>query len=64
MRGILEVINYKWCRYRKKEKLRKQLNMTRRCSRELDKIFELIDIDVSEIKLPPITVEVSDEANL
>ena len=38
--------------------------MTRRCSRELDKIFELIDIDVSEIKLPPITVEVSDEANL
>lgn len=40
-------------RYKKIKLIRKQMQMTRRCSRELDIILSLIGVDYSKIEIHP-----------
>lgn len=60
---ILDVVKALWERYKRTEIIRKQMRMTKRCSRELDALFSLIGIDYSKLELCPIPVESEKKKN-
>ena len=58
---ILNVVKALWERHKRTEILRKQMRMTKRCSKELDILLGLIGIDYSKLELCPIPVENENE---
>lgn len=54
---MLDVVKALWERHKQTEIIRKQMRMTKRCSRELDLLLSLIGIDYSKLQLCPIPVE-------
>ncbi|MDO4481900.1 MAG: hypothetical protein Q4C14_04115 [Bacillota bacterium] len=54
---VLDVLKEIFERYRRKEKLRRQLRMTRKCSRELDILLGKVGIDYSKLELCPVPEE-------
>lgn len=48
---ILDVVRALWERHKRTERIRKQMRMTKRCSRELDMLLSLMGIDYSRIEL-------------
>lgn len=58
---ILDVLKALWERHKRTEIIRKQMRMTKRCSRELDVLLGIIGIDYSRLELCPIPAEVEKE---
>lgn len=58
---ILNVIKALWERHRRTEIIRKQMRMTRKCSKELDILLGLIEIDYSTLEFCPAPVETKEE---
>lgn len=58
---ILNSIRYFFYRRRKVNNLRKKLNMTRKCTNELDSLFLSIGLDLSNFELYPISNEEEQE---
>lgn len=58
---ILDVVKALWERHKRTEVIRKQMRMTKRCSRELDVLLSLIGIDYSRLELSPIPVETEEK---
>ncbi len=54
---ILKTMKSLWYRHMRTERLRKQLHMTKKCSKELDIMLGRIGIDYSKLKLCPIPNE-------
>lgn len=61
---ILDVLKALWERHKRTETIRKQMQMTKRCSRELDALFGIIGIDYSRLELCPIPAEVEKEIQI
>lgn len=61
---ILDVLKALWERHKRTETIRKQMRMTKRCSRELDALFGIIGIDYSRLELCPIPAEVEKEIQI
>ncbi len=55
--NMWKALRLTWIRHRKAERLRKQMNMTRKCSKELDTLLYLIGIDFASLELCPVQVE-------
>lgn len=58
---LFKVIKALWERHKRTEKLRKELHMTKRCSKELDILLGLIGIDYSQLELCSIPEEIINE---
>lgn len=58
---ILDVVKALWERHKRTEVIRKQMRMTKRCSRELDVLLSMIGIDYSRLELCPISVETEEK---
>lgn len=58
---ILDVVKALWERHKRTEVIRKQMRMTKRCSRELDVLLSMIGIDYSRLELCPIPVETEEK---
>lgn len=59
---ILKVLKALWKRHKRTERIRKQMQMTKKCSRELDILLGIIGIDYSSLEPPcPIPAEVENE---
>ena len=61
---ILDVVRALWERHKRTERIRKQMRMTKRCSRELDMLLSLMGIDYSRIELCPIPVETEENVHI
>ena len=61
---ILDVLKALWERHKRTETIRKQMQMTKRGSRELDALFGIIGIDYSRLELCPIPAEVEKEIQI
>lgn len=58
---VLDVLKEIFERCRRKEKLRRQLRMTRKCSRELDILLGKVGIDYSRLELCPVPEEIEEK---
>ena len=58
---ILDVLKALWERHKRTEIIRKQMRMTKRCSKEQDVLLGIIGIDYSRLELCPISAEVEKE---
>lgn len=61
---LLDVVKMLWERRKRTEAVRKQMRMTKKCSKELDLLLGLIGIDYSKLELSPIPVENENEKQI
>ncbi len=59
---VLNTIKTLWERHKRTEKIRKQMRMTRRCSRELDILLGMIGVDYSTLEPCPFPVEMEESS--
>lgn len=61
---ILNVEKMLWERRKRSEALRRQMRMTKKCSKELDLLLGLIGIDYSRLEPGPVPVENENEKQI